>query len=183
MRLDTGCRLGFHVVPGPLALGPLPSKGPNSPWSAGTRTLLARTCGQCGQLADGESFPVISGVGARRRACHLCVNASKKRDREERGIGVPAPRPPEELQTAKWRQWSAEDDRFLRENVGGMGYEAIAVALGRSVGSVYTRRRVLGLAPVRKRHRVAKPWTVRPQAPANNFAPVLPVQLPPDMSA
>jgi hypothetical protein len=138
----------------------LPSKGPNSPFSAGRRTLLARTCSQCGQLADGDSFPIISGVGARRRACHKCVNARKKRDREERGIGVPPPRPPEELQTSKYRHWTADDDKYLRENIAGMSYEQIAVALGRSLPSVYKRRTVLGLAAVRKSHRVAKPWRI-----------------------
>lgn len=138
----------------------LPSKGPYSPFSAGTRTLLARTCMKCGELADGDSFPVISGVGARRRACHKCVNAQKKRDRIQRGIGVPAPRPPVELQTSRKLQWSTEDDRYLRENVGGLSYEAIAVALGRSLSAVYKRRDILGLSTVRKRHRVEKPWSI-----------------------
>jgi hypothetical protein len=139
----------------------LPSKGPNSPFSAGTRTLLARTCTKCGELADGDSFPVISGVGARRRACHNCVNRQKKADRIQRGIGVPEPRPPMELQTARWRQWSVKDDKYLRENVGEQSYEAIAVALGRSLASVYKRRDILGLATVRKRHRVEKPWKIQ----------------------
>jgi hypothetical protein len=138
----------------------LPSRGPNSPFSAGTRTLLARTCLKCGELADGDSFPVISGVGARRRNCHHCVNARKKMDREERGIGVPAPRPPEAQQTKRWQKWTAEDDKFLRENIDGLSYEDIAVHVGRSVRAVYKRREILGLAPVRKRHRVAKPWRI-----------------------
>lgn len=139
----------------------VPSRGPNSPFSAGTRTLLARTCTQCGELADGDSFPVISGVGARRKACHNCVNAKKKRDREERGIGVPAPRPPEALQTSKYQRWAAWEDTYLRDNVEVMGYEAIAIALGRSLNSVYTRRGILGLARVRKSHRVEKPWKIQ----------------------
>lgn len=139
----------------------LPSKGPNSPFSAGNRTILARTCLKCGELADGDSFPVISGVGARRRACHNCVNRQKKRDREERGIGVPTPRPPVELQTAKWTQWTVEDDNYLRENLNHSSYEEIAVALGRSLDSVYTRRRILGLSQVRKSHRVEKPWKIQ----------------------
>lgn len=158
----------------------MPSRGPNSPFSVGRRTLVARTCPKCGQLADGDSFPVISGVGARRRACHLCVNAQKKRDREGRGIGVPGPRPPEELQTAKWRAWSAQDDKFIRDNVGAMGYEAMAVALGRSVRAVYKRREVLGLARVRKRHRVAKPWSIEAPAIAIGSGPVDAHQVPPD---
>jgi hypothetical protein len=138
-----------------------PSKGPNSPFSAGTRTLLARTCVGCGELADGDSFPVISGVGARRRSCHKCVNARKKRDREERGIGLPAPRPPEQLQTSRYQLWSAEDDRQLRDRIAaGEGYEDIAIALGRSLRSVYKRRSDLGLARIRKSHRVAKPWRI-----------------------
>lgn len=112
-------------------------------------------------MADGDSFPVISGVGARRRNCHKCVNARKKRDREERGIGVPPPRPPEALQTSKYRLWSAEDDQLLRYGIeAGDSYEAIAIALGRSLRSVYKRRSDLGLAAVRKRHRVAKPWKI-----------------------
>jgi len=139
----------------------VPSKGPYSPYSAGTRTLLARTCMKCGELADGDSFPLISGVGARRRACHKCVNAQKKRDRILRGIGVPQPRPPVELQTNTKRQWSVEDDRYLRENIAGESYEAIAVALGRSLVSVYKRRDILGLSTVRKKHRVAKPWRIQ----------------------
>jgi len=140
----------------------LPSKGPNSPFSVGRRTLLARTCLDCGDLADGDSFPVISSTGARRRACHRCVNLKKKADRELRGIGVPAPRPPEALQTNKKTQWSAEDDRLLRESLAaGTGYEEIAVRLGRSLRAVYKRRDILGLSKVRKSHRVAKPWSIK----------------------
>ncbi|MGZ4659842.1 MAG: hypothetical protein ACXVYB_01025 [Arthrobacter sp.] len=139
----------------------LPSKGPNSPFSAGTRTLLARTCMKCGELADGDSFPVISGVGARRRACHNCVNRQKKIDRIQRGIGVPDPRPAEELQTHRKLQWSVEDDKYLRENIAQESYEAIAVALGRSLRAVYKRRDILGLSTVRKRHRVEKPWKIQ----------------------
>lgn len=140
---------------------PLPSKGPNSPFSAGTRTLLARTCTLCGELADGDSFPVISGVWARRKACHKCVNAKKKRDRQERGIGLPpADRPPARLQTSKYQVWSVEDDQYLRDNVGVKTYEQIALDLGRSLNSVYARRGILGLAAVRKKHRVEKPWTI-----------------------
>lgn len=140
----------------------LPSKGPNSPFSPGTRTVLARTCRKCGELADGDSFPVLSGTGARRHVCHRCQNRQKKQDREDRGIGRPLPRPPEDKQTNKRRQWSAEDDRHLREQItAGTGYEQIALELGRSLQSVYTRRRILGLAAVRTRHRVAKPWQVR----------------------
>jgi hypothetical protein len=138
----------------------MPSKGPNSPFSAGKRTLLARTCLSCGELADGDSFPVISGTGARRRACHNCTNAKKKRDRIQRGIGVPPPRPPLALQTNKKQQWSAEDDAFLRDNLAGRSYEAIAVALGRSLSAVYKRRDILGLSKVRKSHRVEKPWKI-----------------------
>lgn len=143
-------------------MGRLPSKGPNSPFSAGGRTVLARTCTKCGELADGDSFPVISGTGARRKVCHHCTNAQKKKDREERGIGVPTPRPPEELQTSKWRRWDALDDKRLQQGiVAGQSYEDIAIALGRSLRSVYKRREILGLAPVRKSHRVEKPWQVR----------------------
>lgn len=142
----------------------LPSKGPNSPFSAGRRTLLARTCTECGELADGDSFPIISGVGARRRACHNCVNAKKKRDREERGIGLPAPRPPEELQSNRKQRWAAEDDKYLREHVGSQSYEAIALELGRSLRAVYKRRDILGLSAVRTRHRVEKPWRIDNQA-------------------
>jgi hypothetical protein len=137
----------------------LPSKGPNSPFSSGRRTLLARTCIECGELADGDSFPFIKSTGTRRRSCHNCVNAKKKRDREERGIGVP--RPPERLQTSKYQRWSAEEDRLLAYNIDRMTYEDLAVALGRSLRSVYKRREVLGLAKVRKSHRVEKPWRIQ----------------------
>lgn len=139
----------------------LPSKGPNSPFSAGRRTLVARTCRECGELADGDSFPIISGAGARRRACHKCVNAKKKQDREERGIGVPPPRPAEQLQTSKYRRWTADEDNYLREHVQDTSYENMAITLGRSLNSVYTRRGILGLAKVRKAHRVEKPWKIR----------------------
>lgn len=89
----------------------------------------------------------------------------KKQDREQRGIGVPAPRPPEAQQVNKYRQWSAEDDRRFRDLIdAGTGYEDIAVQLGRSIRSVYKRREVLGLARVRKRHRVAKPWRIQGNA-------------------
>jgi len=140
----------------------LPSKGPNSPFSAGSRTIVARTCRSCGDLADGDSFPLINqGKGGRRKTCHLCTNAKKKRDREDRGIGLPAPRPPEELQTNRRRQWSLEEDNYLRENVGTLTYEEMAIALGRSLLAVYQRRDRLGIARVRKRHRVEKPWRIQ----------------------
>ena len=141
----------------------LPSKGPNSPFSVGGRTLLARTCTSCGELADGDSFPLIN-IGkpnqTRRKVCHNCQNARKKRDREERGIGVPAPRPPEVQQTNKRQLWTAEDDEYLTENAGVRSYEEIAVALGRSLRAVYKRREVLKIAAPRKLHRVEKPWKI-----------------------
>lgn len=62
----------------------LPSKGPNSPFSAGTRTIIARTCTKCGELADGHNFPVP--VGTRRRAW----NRAKNRDRIIHTEGVKA---------------------------------------------------------------------------------------------
>lgn len=141
----------------------LPSKGPNSPFSAGGRTLVARTCAGCGELADGESFPVLNAGRhneCRRRTCHTCTNLAKKRDREERGIGVPPPRPPETLQTRKRQQWSKEDDAYLRGHVGSSSYEQMAVALGRSLLAVYKRRDILGLPRVRKSHRVEQPWSI-----------------------
>jgi hypothetical protein len=142
----------------------LPSKGPNSPFSAGNRTVLARTCKSCGELADGDSFPLLNAGTknqARRKECHHCTNANKKRLREERGIGLPGPRPPERLQTSKYQRWTAEEDDYLREFVGAMSYEEIAVVLGRSLNSVYTRRGILGLSTVRKKHRVEKPWKIQ----------------------
>ena len=144
----------------------MPSKGPNSPFSAGRRTVVARTCRKCGELADGDSFPALAGgTAGRRHVCHKCQNEQKKQDREERGIGRPAPRPPEVQQVNKYRTWSAEDDRRFRDLIAaGTGYEQIAVELGRSLSSVYKRREVLGLARVRKRHRVAKPWSIQPPA-------------------
>ena len=49
----------------------------------------------------------------------------------------------------------------MREGIAnGDSYEAIAITLGRSLRSVYKRRSDLGLAPVRKKHRVAKPWSI-----------------------
>ena len=87
------------------------------------------------------------------------MNLQKKKDREERGIGVP--RPAERLQTNKYRLWLEVDDRILRDGIeSGLSYEEIAVALGRSLRSVYKRRSDLGLAPVRKSHRVEKPWQI-----------------------
>lgn len=138
----------------------LPSRGPYSPFSAGVRTLLARTCIACGELADGDSFPVINST-YRRKTCHHCTNARKKRDRIVRGIGVPAPRPPESLQISRKTRWSKSDDDYLREHIGDMSYENIAIVLGRSLRSVYKRREVLGLAAVRTKHRVEKPWQIR----------------------
>jgi hypothetical protein len=140
----------------------LPSKGPNSPFSAGNRTILARTCAKCGELADGDSFPLINqGAGGRRKVCHACQNRQKKRDRIERGIGVPEPRPPLNLQTSSWTQWTAEDDQILREgHESGRNFEEIAVTLGRSLSSVYQRRVRLGLPRVRTSHRVEKPWKI-----------------------
>jgi len=145
--------------------GRLPSKGPNSPYSVGRRTLVARTCVECGELADGDSFPILNAGKrneARRKTCHKCTNARKKRDREERGIGLPpSERPPERLQTSKYRRWTAEEDRYLTEHVGDTSYENMAIALGRSLNSVYTRRTILGLSAVRKSHRVEKPWKIQ----------------------
>lgn len=141
----------------------LPSRGPNSPFSVGGRTLVARTCIRCGTLADGESFPILNARTknqARRRTCHDCTNAMKKEGRE-RGIGLPFSRPPEVLQTSKYRLWSAEDDQRMRDLIAaGTGYEEIAVALGRSMRAVYKRRTVLGITRVRSSHRVAQPWRI-----------------------
>jgi hypothetical protein len=142
----------------------LPSKGPNSPYSVGRRTLVARTCVVCERLADGASFPILNAGTknqARRKVCHDCHNARKRRDREERGIGRPAPRPPQNMQTSAYQHWSAGEDQRLRELIAsGTSYEEIAVALGRSMLSVYNRRAVLGIARVRPSHRVAQPWRV-----------------------
>jgi len=144
----------------------LPSKGPNSPFSAGNRTILARTCKTCGELADGESFPLLNAGTknqARRKECHHCTNARKKYNREVNGIGLPPrARPPEELQTFKWQPWSVEDDKYLRESYEkGYNYEEIGLALGRSANAIYQRRVRLGLANVRKSHRVEKPWKIQ----------------------
>ena len=140
-------------------------KGPNSPFSTGNRTVLARTCRKCGELADGDSFPLLNtGTKnqARRRVCHNCQNLQKKQDREQRGIGLAGPRPPEELQTSKYRMWSVEDDQRMRDLIAaGDSYENIAIVLGRSLRSVYKRRSDLGLAQVRKSHRVEKPWKIQ----------------------
>ena len=142
----------------------LPSRGPYSPFSVGSRTLVARTCVRCGQLADGDSFPILNARmknQARRKVCHDCFNARKKLDREERGIGRPTARPPEGLQTSRYLLWSVEDDQRMRDMIAaGTGYEEIAVALGRSIRAVYKRRTVLGIAAVRPRHRVDTPWKV-----------------------
>lgn len=142
----------------------LPSRGPNSPFSVGGRTLVARTCVRCGQLADGDSFPILNARmqnQARRKVCHDCFNARKKLDREERGIGRPPARPPAELQTSRYLLWSAEDDQKMRDMIAaGTSYEQIAVALGRSIRAVYKRRTVLGIARVRPSHRVEKPWRI-----------------------
>ena len=125
---------------------------------------MARTCIACGKLADGESFPILNrGTRneARRKVCHDCHNKRKKRDREERGIGRPSARPPENLQTSAYRKWSVEDDQQMRDLVAsGTPYEDIAVALGRSLHAVYTRRNILGLTRVRPSHRVAEPWRI-----------------------
>jgi hypothetical protein len=125
---------------------------------------VARTCIVCERFADGASFPILNrGTRneARRRVCHDCHNARKKRDREERGVGRPTPRPPEKLQTSKYQHWSAGEDQRLRELVAsGAGYEEIAVALGRSLRSVYTRRAILGIPRVRPSQRVAQPWRI-----------------------
>lgn len=140
----------------------IPSKGPNSPFSPGARTILARTCVRCGELADGESFPLINkGAGGRRKTCHDCTNALKKQAREERGIGLPAPRPPEELQTNKKQRWTEEDDLYLTENLPTKSYEEIALVLGRSLRAVYKRREILGITQVRKQHRVEQPWKIQ----------------------
>lgn len=112
------------------------------------------------ELADGDSFPVLNGGKSRRRVCHICFTARKKTDREERGIGVPAPRPPEALQTSRYRQWTTEEDDYLREHVHDTSYENMAIVLGPSLHSVYTRRGVHGLPQARKSHRVEKPWKI-----------------------
>lgn len=139
----------------------LPSRGPYSPWSVGPRTLLARTCPNCGRLADGDSFPILNGGRSRRRVCHDCFNARKKRDREERGIGRPIPRPPIDKQTSAYEFWSVEDDQRMRSLIdSGVSYEAIALALGRSLRAVYKRRTVLGIGKQRYSHRVEQPWRI-----------------------
>ncbi len=139
---------------------PVPSKGPNSPYSPGTRTLLARTCAVCGALGDGDSLPLTGLKAYRRSECHACFNKRKKRDREERGIGLPPPRPPENLQVNRHIPWTQEDDNYLREHLGTDDVEDIAIALGRSINAIYVRRSILGLQSLRIRHRVAQPWRI-----------------------
>lgn len=144
----------------------MPMKGPNSPFSAGNRTIVARTCIKCGELADGDSFPLLNAGKknqARRRVCHNCQNAQKKKDREERGIGLPQrTRPPEQLQTSKYQQWTTSEQEYLREAYeNGYSYEDIALALGRSANAVFLRRAKLGLPRLRKAHRVEKPWKIQ----------------------
>ena len=141
----------------------LPSKGPYSPWSVGRRTLLARTCVCCGRLGDADSFPVIVGAGARRKVCHDCQNLQKKRDRQERGIGLPpGPRPPEDRQTARWQRWTKEEDQYLKDHLyDDMPILEIAEQLGRSTRAIYKRREILGLPAVRLKHRVEQPpWRI-----------------------
>ena len=141
----------------------LPSKGPNSPFSSGGRTLLARSCVVCERLCDGASFPILNrGTHreSRRRVCHDCHNRRKKKDRE-RGVGRPSARPPESMQTSAYQHWSAKEDQRLRELIAdGTGYEDIAVALGRSLKSVYTRRAILGIPRVRPSAKVQQPWRI-----------------------
>lgn len=143
----------------------LPSRGPRSPFSVGGRTLLARTCKACGELLDGDSFPLLNrGTKneTRRRVCHRCQNDFKKRKREDGEYEMPTARPAEALQTSKYRLWSAEDDQRMRDALTrGLTYEEIAVLLGRSLRAIYKRRSDLGLAKVRKQHRVARPWTIQ----------------------
>lgn len=118
----------------------------------------------CGELVDGDSFPILNAgthKQARRKVCHNCFNARKKRDREERGIGVPLPRPAEVLQTNRKLKWETADDEYLIEHIGTQSYEQIAVALGRSLNAVYIRRGVLGLPKPRRLHRVEKPWSIQ----------------------
>jgi hypothetical protein len=126
---------------------------------------VARTCAKCGELADGDSFPLLNAGTknqARRKVCHHCQNAFKRRKRAEGAYAMPSPRPPEELQTSKYTLWSAEDDQRMRDLVAaGESYENIAIILGRSLRSVYKRRSDLGLARVRKSHRVEKPWKIQ----------------------
>jgi hypothetical protein len=71
------------------------------------------------------------------------------------------PRPPEALQISRKTRWTAADDKYLREHLEDMSYENIAIVLGRSLRSVYKRREILGLAAVRKKHRVEKPWSIQ----------------------
>jgi hypothetical protein len=149
-----------------MARGRLPSKGPNSPFSAGNRTILARTCKTCGELADGDSFPILNAGTknqARRKECHHCTNARKKHNRETRGIGLPPrTRPPEQLQTYKYELWTDKDLDYLKDAYEqGYSYEDIAIALGRSAQAVFQRRVKLGLPRQRKQHRVEKPWKIQ----------------------
>ncbi len=45
--------------------------------------------------------------------------------------------------------------------VKGRGLVRCAIALGRSLNSVYVRRGILGLPKARKTHRVEKPWKIQ----------------------
>ncbi|MCC2319725.1 hypothetical protein [Cellulomonas xiejunii] len=110
-------------------------------------------------LGDGESFPLIDGR-YRRSGCHRCFNKRKKRDREERGIGLPPPRPASHLQVNRHIAWSQADDDYLRQHLPVDEVEDIAKALGRSVNAIYIRRAALGPASMRIRHRIAQPWRI-----------------------
>ena len=52
-------------------------------------------------------------------------------------------------------------EEYLRERVQDTSYENMALALGRSLQSVYARRSILGLPVVRKSHRVEQPWKIQ----------------------
>ena len=73
----------------------------------------------------------------------------------------PGPRPPEELQTAKRQKWTRDEDQYLRNTLYDLPILEIAEVLGRSTRAIYKRREVLGLPPVRVKHRVEKPWRIR----------------------
>ncbi|MDD3057141.1 MAG: hypothetical protein PHO72_02420 [Sphaerochaeta sp.] len=53
------------------------------------------------------------------------------------------------------RGWTKEDEQFLRDNYGKMAGKEIAKKLGRTIGAVYRKARVLGIT----RRCVRKEWT------------------------
>lgn len=105
--------------------------------SCGARTLIAKTCNNCGELCMAKSFPKVNGI-YHNSWCRTCSNAvykhlTQKHQQTSLKGAVKHRQPWTEVDFTKMEKMTAE----------GLPVAQIALALNRSVYAVNTMRNKL----------------------------------------